>query len=226
MSDHVRMGVRPSITTFAVVVAGMCGCVKRLPPAPTPPAIVPPVAVPATPPPAGHGRLIVDIVEGAAPVTRSVIAADPIDAGNGRTKFRFSTRLDTVCPAAPCVLDLPLGNIVLGFPYLNEPTRFETQLIHIGPEPAVYRKALTLRQPAARGPKVLGVLATAFGGTSMMAGAALLPIGLATDRGGTALAGGITLGVGAALLAIGIVTLASNPAIERDGAHHHFQLQP
>lgn len=124
------------------------------------------------------------------------------------------------------MLDLPLGNVVLGFPYLNDVTTFETQLIHIAPEPAVYRKELTLRDPAARGPQALGIVGATFGGASMIVGAVLLPIGLADDRGGFVTAGGITLGAGAVLLALGVVALVSNPTIERDGSHAHFQLQP
>jgi hypothetical protein len=187
--------------------------------------VLPAVAAPTTPPPEGHSRLIVDVVDGPAPVMRSFIDTNPIDAGGGRTKFSFTTRLENVCPAAPCVLDLPRGNVVLGFPYLNDPTTFETHLLHIGPEPAAFRKALSYSQPGSTGAKVLGILSTTFGGMSALVGTVFLPVGLAKDSGGMVTAGAITLGAGAILIALGVVTLQRNPDVYRDGAQTHFQLQ-
>jgi hypothetical protein len=169
--------------------------------------------------------LIVDVVDGPARVARSHIESNPIDAGNGRTKFRFSTRLDVACPAAPCVIDLPRGNVVLGFPYLNDPTTYETKLIHIGAEPAVYRKALTYYLPGKTGRQLAGILFTFFGGSSAVTGAALLPIGLAKEKDGFVTAGAITLGAGAAMLAVGIWALTTSGSVTREGAANHFLLQ-
>jgi hypothetical protein len=190
-----------------------------------PTAVVPPVALPAAPPPEGQSRLIVDIVDGPARVARSHMESQPIDAGNGRTRFRFSTRLDVACPAAPCVLDVPRGNIVLGFPYLNDPDTFETKLIHVGPGAAVYRKALSYHVPTKSGRQLGGILTTFFGGSSATVGVVLLPIGLAKDKDGFVTAGSITLGAGAAMLAVGIWALVTSGSITRDGAENHFLLE-
>jgi hypothetical protein len=218
------MGVS-RVSLVAGSLASICACVRHLPPAPQPAPVLPPVAAPATPPPEGHSRLIVDVVDGPAPVMRSFLETSPVDAGGGRTKFNFTTRLETACPAAPCVIDLPRGNVVLGFPYLNDPTTFETHLLHIGSEPAAFRKALSFAAPASTGAKVFGILFTTFGGISAVTGATLLPIGLAKDSDGMVTAGTITLGAGAIMLALGIVTLRRNPSVYRDGAATHFQLQ-
>jgi hypothetical protein len=187
--------------------------------------MIPPVALPATPPAPGQSRLVIDVVDGPARVARSHLETSPIDAGNGRTKFRFSTRLDVACPAAPCVVDLPRGNVVLGFPYLNDPDTYETKLIHIGDAPAVYRKALRYYVPGKTGRQVAGILLAFFGGSSMAVGAVLLPIGLAKDKDGFVTAGGITLGAGIPMVAVGIWALLTSGSITRDGASSHFLLQ-
>jgi hypothetical protein len=184
------------------------------------------VALPATPPRDGHSRLIVDVVDGPAPVVRSTFESNPIDAGNGRTKFRFTSKLDIACPAAPCVLEVPRGNIVLGFPYLNDPETFETILVHVGPEAAVVRKALSYHARGPTGLKISGILTTVFGGSSAVVGVTLLPIGLAKDKDGFVTAGGITLGAGAVLLGYGIWALLNSPTVIRDGSSSHFVLQP
>jgi hypothetical protein len=59
---------------------------------------------------------------------------------------------------------------------------------------------------------------------SFVTGAALLPVGLARDRKGMALAGEITLGTGAALIAAGIWAIRSNPLAEQPGAGAQYEL--
>jgi hypothetical protein len=73
--------------------------------------------------------------------------------------------------------------------------------------------------------KLGGILATSFGGMSMITGAALLPIGLAKDEGGFTTAGAITLSAGAVAVAIGIWALRRGASIERPGSANHFQLR-
>jgi hypothetical protein len=89
----------------------------------------------------------------------------------------------------------------------------------------VYRRALGARRSGGAG-FVLGVLGATFGGISLATGAALFPVGLATDKSGLTTSGAITLGVGAVLTALGIWAIAENPALEQPGAGAHYDLGP
>ncbi|HVK85166.1 MAG TPA: hypothetical protein VM513_13710 [Kofleriaceae bacterium] len=205
---------------MAVLAAG---CVRQLPPAPTPPPVAPRVEA-AAPPPQGYGRLIVDVVEGPAPVQRIHMASQPVDNGRGRTVYRFSEQPEPLCTAAPCAADVPIGNILLAFPVVGRNAQ-EVELVHVGPDPSVYRRALSIYEDKTGGTRVAGIIATSLGGTAMMTGAALLPIGLAKDNSGLTLAGSVSLGAGVVSLVLGILAMRADAPTFRPGASNHFPLQ-
>jgi hypothetical protein len=222
-------GVSPTLTAFRGATQLLCvavlhgACVKQLPPAPTPPATVPAVALP--PGAAGTGNLVIDVVEGPAPVQRIDMASTPIDKGGGRVAYRFSETPAVLCARSPCVAQVPVGNVLLGFPVVgNDAT--EVELVHVGPDPSVYRRSLSVYTDNTGGTRVLGIIATAVGGTAMLTGTALLPIGLAKDIDGLTVAGGISLGAGAALLALGIWAIRHDSPTYRPGSSNHFPLAP
>jgi hypothetical protein len=204
-----------------VIASALGACVRQLPPAPTPPAVVPQVQAGA-PPATGHSRMIVDVVEGPAPVQRIQMAPKQIDNGKGRVSYAFNEEPQPLCPTSPCVADVPAGtNLLLGFPVMGKDA-YEVELVHVGPDPSVYRRSLSVYTEG--GSPVFGILATSFGGASLITGTALLPIGLSQDSRGMTLAGGITLGAGGALLTIGILSLRANASTFRPGSSTHFPL--
>ena len=124
---------------------------------------------------------------------------------------------------APCAIDLPLGRRTLAFPVFGS-RRLELDAVDVGPRPTLYRRALGHRRSRGRRHAPRRIVGVTFGGMSFVTGAALLPIGLATDHDGMTLAGGLTLGVGAVLTAVGIVAIARSPAIEQPGAGTQYDL--
>lgn len=197
------------------------GCVKQLPPAATPEPIAP--AVDSTAPlEGGHGRLVVDVVDAPTSVHRIEMAATQTDDGQGRVSFRFYESPQLLCAASPCVADVPVGNLLLGFPVIGKKHGMEIELVHVGPETTVYRRSLS-RYDDRRGKlNVLGIIAAAVGASAGITGVVLLPIGLSDDNNDLAAAGGITLGVGAALLAIGIWAIRHDAPTYRPGSSIHF----
>jgi hypothetical protein len=241
MSDDGRMdlprgrdvsGATATLPVFRTSTQRLCGalvtasfvasCVKQLPPAPPPEPVAPPLPA-AAPPPEGHGRLIVDVVDGPVPVQRVHMRPSEVHRGNGLVTYRFTEASEVLCTATPCVADVPAGNVLLGFPVIGnqEP---ELELVHVAAETSVYRRALSLYQDNTGGLRVLGIIATALGGTSVLTGTVLLPIGLGEDHRGLTVAGGLTLGVGAAVLAFGIWAIRRDAPTFRPGAATHFAL--
>lgn len=179
----------------------------------------------APPPPGGHGRLAVDVVEGPTRVQRVRMTPSAIDNGRGRISFRFVEAPEELCAPSPCATDIPAGNVLLGFPVIGSDD-VEVELVHVGPEPSVYRRSLSIYEDRTGSVRVLGIIATSLGGAAAMTGTALLPIGLAKDHTGLATAGAITLGAGAALLAIGIWAIRHDAPTYRPGSSVHFPLAP
>ncbi len=215
VSHHLRIAITAAVLAPA--------CVKRLPPAPTPEPVAP--QRPALPPPAGgHGRLVVDVVDGPVAVQRVDLGAKEVADGTGRVKYRFVESPAVLCAAAPCVSDMPTGNILLGFPVLGDPDAMETELVHVGPEPSVYRRTLSVYDGRTGSTRVLGIIATALGGTAMSTGTTLLPIGLSKDNSGLTIAGGVSLGAGVALLVAGILAMNADAPTYRPGSSNHFPL--
>lgn len=205
-------------------VLALGACVRQLPAAPTPPPMVPAVAASA-PPAAGHGRLVIDVVEGPAPVQRVRIGSQQIDRGNGLYTYALNEVPEVLCAQAPCVADVPVGNVLLGFPVLGNST-LEVELVHVGPDPSVYRRSLSIYEDKTGATRVMGILATSLGGAAAATGTVLLPVGLAKGNDGLTAAGGITLGAGALLLAIGIWAIRHDAPTYRPGSSNHFPLTP
>ncbi len=207
--------------TFGVLALG--GCIKQLPPAPIPEPVPPTVAAGTSPAP-GTGRLIVDVVDGHAPVQRVRMEARPSPNAQGVPTVRFEQTPTELCPAAPCVTDVPVGNILLGFPVIGDGDALETELVHVGPDPSVYRRSLSVYTDNSGASRVLGILATSIGAAAAITGTALLPIGLSKGNDGMTLAGSVSLGGGLALVAIGILMIRADSPTFRPGSSNHYLL--
>jgi hypothetical protein len=205
------------------IAASLAACVKQLPPASPPPLLVPAVALPADPPAAGVGRILIDVVEGPAPVRRVHMTPQPVTAPDGRTVYEFVEEPQQLCATTPCVAEVPSGNVLLGFPVIGN-AAIESELVHVGPDPAVYRRTLSVYEDRTGGVRVMGIIMTAVGGAAAITGMALLPAGLSNDNNALAAAGGITLGGGVALLVLGILAIRHDAPTFRPGAASHFSL--
>jgi hypothetical protein len=214
--------VFPRFTHCLVIALSTAACVKQLPPAPMPAPVVPPIQ--AAPPAAGQARLIIDVVEGPTPVKRVRMESTQVTTSQGRPSFRFSEATELLCPTSPCVTDVPESNVLLGFPVLGDSNAMETELVHVGPDPTVYRRSLSIYDDNTGAERVLGIIATSVGGAAAITGTALLPIGLAKDNTGLATAGGISLGAGALLVTIGILMIRHDAPTYRPGNANHYPL--
>lgn len=225
MTDSVA---RPGVVLrgLALLAAlATVACVRRLPPAPTPEARVPAVDTRA-PLAAGHGRLVIDVVDGPTLLDRVRMVATQVapTAEQARGSVVFSEAAEPLCQS-PCVTDVPLGNLVLSFPVLGNPGAREIELVHVGPEAAVYRRSLSVYRVKKKGARyVLGIIATALGGAAVTTGVVLLPIGLDKDNDGLTTAGAISLGAGAVVLAWGIWAVRRDATTYRPGSALHFSL--
>lgn len=180
---------------------------------------------PTPPPPNGYGRLIVDVVEGPIQVQQIRMESKPVDNGRGRVSYRFFEKPVVLCAVSPCAVDVPAGNVLLGFPVPGR-NAMEVELVNVGPDPSVYRRSLSIYEDHTGSTRVLGIIATAVGGASIMTGASLLPIGLARDNGAMTVAGGVTLGAGAVALVLGILAMQADAPTFRPGSSLHFPLAP
>ncbi len=175
------------------------------------------------PPAQGNGRVIVDSVEGPTPVYRVRIETRQQDNGTRRPTFRFfELSPELMCKETPCVVDAPVGNILLGFPVLGCDAAFEYELVNVGPDPSVYRRSLSVYEDNTGTEQILGIIAASVGGAGAITGIALLPAGAAGDNSRLTLAGGITLGAGALALTLGILMIRHDSATYRPGSANHF----
>jgi len=223
-----KVGMQRVSTAGALVLASTLvstGCVRQLPPLPAPDVLVPSTnttSAPAT----GKGRLVIDVVDGPTPVQRVLMNAEPFDDGQGRTRFRFYEAPGPLCATSPCVVDLTPGNVLLGFPVTGDDHPIEVELVHVGEETAVYRRSLSHYRHNKGALWVLGIIGTSLGGTSLLTGTTLLPLGLADGNDGLTLAGATTLGGGALLLTLGILAIRADSPTYRPGSAIHFPLAP
>lgn len=215
-------------TRTLCIVALATGCTKRLPPAPIPTAVAVPLPPDKLgPPPPGMGRVIIDVAEGAAPVSR--IRFEPRQQDNGpsrRPTFRFfELPPERACETTPCVIDEPPGNILLGFPVRGCSDGFEYELVHVSLQPSVYRRALSEYRDETGTGKIMGIILASVGGAATITGIPLLAAG-ASDNKDLAIAGGITLGAGALVLTAGILLLRHDAATYRPGSANHYEPLP
>ncbi len=171
------------------------------------------------------GRLVVDVVEGPAPVQMIKMEAAQQTNARGRVSFRFSEVPATLCAHSPCATDHQLGNVLLGFPVIGKDS-LEVELVHVGPDPSVYRRSLSIYEDNTGGTRIMGIIATSVGAAALITGTALLPIGLAKDNSGLTAAGGISLGAGTLLLTLGILAIRADAPTFRPGSSNHFPLAP
>jgi len=222
----VEMTLRRTLLVASLLLS--TGCVHMFPPPPTPGPVQPPRWDAPIPP--GQGRVYIDVVDG--PTNMRVVNAVSVQVPRSREEAEIfgagvdeETVLETKASCrSPCVLDLPLGYQLFAFPMHGSP-REEVERVSISPTPSLYRRSLGSRRSGGAG-SVLGILGATFGGISLTTGAALLPVGLATDKSGLTISGAITLGVGAVLTALGIWAIAENPALEQPGASAQYDLTP
>ncbi|MCE9576759.1 MAG: hypothetical protein K8W52_26670 [Deltaproteobacteria bacterium] len=212
-------------TRVAIVaaIAAQAACVRQLPPLPTPAPIAPPIATSA-PIASGQGRLVIDIVDGPAPVRRILMQPQTTQDAQGRSHVTFGETHALVCAATPCLADVTVGNVLLGFPVIGRADDLEIELVHVGERPTVYRRTLSVYENHTGAVRVLGIIGASVGSASVITGAALLPIGLAKDHDGLTTAGGLTLGVGAAVLALGIWAIRHDAPTFRPASSNHYPL--
>lgn len=218
--DGRRAQLVGAVAALAVGAASLPGCVRQLPAAPTPAAVAPAVATPAPAP--GQGTLIVDVTDGPAPVQRVHLGSQPITDAQGRVSYRLFEQPQEMCPASPCVVAMPPGNVMLGFPVIGDRGALEVELVHVDATPTVYRRTLSVYTDNTGALRKLGIVSASVGGTAALTGVVLLPIGLGKDIDGLTVAGGVTLGVGALLTAFGIWAIRRDAPTFRPGASIHF----
>jgi hypothetical protein len=205
----------------ALVTASMPACVRRLPASPIPAPMIPAVAQTAPPAP-GMGRLVVDVVQGPTPVQVAGLSTSPIQRGSVTT-YRLGLARQPLCSPSPCAADLPLGNHVIQFPVIGNDD-WDEELVHIGPDPSVYLRDLSLYQPASGAGYALGIVLESVGAASAITGVALLPVGLSKGNDGLTTAGAITLGAGALMIGVGYLLWRKDAPTYRPGSSNHFPL--
>lgn len=202
--------------TFAV------GCTSYMPAAERPDTNPPQVPqMPAAP--EGHGRVIVDVVDG--PTDVFVLTNQQIVYDNGpMMPPTYRTRLsrDLLC-TSPCAVDLPHGRHVLQFPTMGNGNMMERDVLNVGPQPVVYRRRLGIEEDAGAG-RVLGIVGATFGGMAMVVGVVFLPVGAGQGEDGMMLAGAIVGGAGVALLVAGILGIVLDTRVVQRGSSVTFLL--
>lgn len=164
---------------------------------------------------------MIDVVDGPTAVQRVTMEPLPFKDGVGRESWEFTESYSLLCNPSPCVVDLAPGNILLGFPVIGNSNMVELELVHVGPEPSVYRRALSHYEGGGGG-FVLGIVGASLGGMSMVTGTVFLPIGLAKDKAGLTTAGAITLGVGTVITAISILAILADAPSYQAGSSIHY----
>ena len=197
-------------------------CVRQLPANPAPPAVVPPGTT-SSPTAQGQGRLIIDVVDGPTEVQRVHMQAKPITTRQG-THYSFHETSEPLCARTPCAVDLPSGNVLLGFPVRGDAHPMDIELVYIGEGPTVYRRELSYYRRNKGAMYKLGIIAASVGSASLITGSALLPIGLNDGNNGLTIAGAITLGAGALATTLGILGIRADSPTYRPGSANHFSL--
>jgi hypothetical protein len=170
----------------------------------------------------GYGRVYVDVLDG--PTNVRVVHSVTVEwrlAGEIYEDSEFET--DQKC-RTPCAFDMPLGHVLLAFP-MRGWRQEEIVDVVVSETPSLYRRALGWGKSGGAG-GALGILGVTFGGISFATGAALLPVGLATDKSGFTTSGAVTLGVGALLTAFGVWAISANPRLEQPGVGAQYELHP
>lgn len=208
-----------TIVLLALSFAG--ACVHELPPAATPERVVP--AGIELPPADGTGHLVIDVVDGPTPVQRVSMEAQPFEDEAGRQTWRFSESMSLMCPRSPCIANVGTGNVLLAFPVVGDSEALEVELVHVGDQTTVYRRALS-HYDGGSGTYVPSIVGASLGGMTMVPGLVFLPLGLAKGNDGFTAAGAITLGVGSVLLGLSILGIVYDAPQHQSGASTHFPI--
>ena len=180
-----------------VLALGLIACTRTLPRRSFPEAAMPSVDL-SRPRPAGTGRLVVDVPDGSVAVSRITVRSVP--DGEHVALVEEPTE---ACAVTPCVLDVPIGNVLLAFPVLgNEGALSTPELVHVGEEPTVFRRNLDVYEDGRRGLYRTGGI---FMGLAVVAIIAGFIVGQSADDGGegrdqrivgtSMLAGGVVLAI-------------------------------
>jgi hypothetical protein len=211
---------------YVAAVAVTSACTRQLAPAPIPSATMPVVHI-TGPAAAGMGRVIVDVPEGPVPIYIARMEARQQDNGTRRPTFRFFDLPPALaCKDTPCVIDVPPGNILIGFPVLGCRPAIDYDLVHVGLDASVYRRSVAVFEDDTGAEKILGIIAASLGSATTITGVVLLPVGASKDNKELAIGGGITLGAGALLLTAGILMIRQDSATYRPGSANHFDWVP
>lgn len=205
-----------------VAFGSACGT-TRLPRATPPERTVPDVDL-STAPPEGHGRLVIDVVEGPTSVEQVHMEPEPIEGDDGRVSYEVRETYEDLCDTTPCVLDLRPGNIILGFPVIGDEKAVKIDLVHVGQDTSVYRRSLAVYDPRKGGAYKFGIFSASLGASAIIAGLPMVPVGFSDRRYGLGTAGAVTLGVGAALVALGIHLIKVHSPTFRPGNWTHYPL--
>jgi hypothetical protein len=208
-----------SFGAFCIVFLAI-GCTTVLPPVATPEPVAPTVA---DPPPIEPGtqRLVLNVVDGPTDVFMlSAYQARVFTLEGFRVRTR--TQRDLLC-RTPCAADLPTGRYVLGFPMHGGGRRLEREEIFLGPQQLAHVRALGSYEESGAGVP-LGILGVTFGSIALVLAAVFIPVGVAGDEEGIAIAGYVNLTAGIALLTAGILGLVFDTNVEQPGSGVTFAM--
>ncbi|MDH5671609.1 MAG: hypothetical protein OEZ06_05630 [Myxococcales bacterium] len=168
----------------AASFASGCGTPRVLAPRQPPSRRMPVVQMPAEPPAQGHGRVVIDVVDGPMDVSARTVESFA-GAGSG------PPRSGPLC-RTPCAVDLPLGRYKLYLSGLrSDPSRGDAVDLDVHPGLNVLRRASGKYETPEYMP-TLPIVLIVGGGVGVVGGGATL----ATGNGA---AGAILMGLGLAL---------------------------
>jgi len=196
------------------------GCTSVLPPVATPEP-VPPTIADAPPVQPGAQRLVLHVVDGPTDVFELSAHRAQVFTVHG-FRYRTRTRRNLLC-RTPCAVDMPLGRYVLGFPMRGGGGRLEREEVYLGPQQLAHVRALGSYEESGAGVP-LGILGITFGSIALVLAAVFIPVGVAGDDEGVAIAGYINLTAGLALLTAGILALVYDTNVEQPGSGITFAM--
>lgn len=143
------------------------GCVMRLPAPPPPARTRPSISVPSHPPPAGHGRVIIESADGTSSVVHLIEGATFVVAPGG---FGGALHVRRLC-VTPCFADLPYGQHELRFTVDGDSSRAGEAYVNVSNRTSVLRVHLAGRRP-------LGLVAVFGGSVGVLAGLSTIGAGV------------------------------------------------
>lgn len=170
---------------------------------------MPGVALPPTPPPAGHGRLVLDTVDGPMQVTaQSDPTFRPPDAAG------VPLRSGELC-RTPCAADLPYGRYRLFLTGVGT-ERGDSDDVTVAEGLNVYRRAPGTYTTPTITNQIAPMIVTVLG--AALFGAGIYPLALSKDSSGRT-AGVVMMGAGLALgVGGGLWLYDTKRAVQQDGA--------